>query len=118
MKGKQRLPQCLIVVVAFSLLWLGSRVGYSQDEQKGCSIVIEALDATSHLHVGDTRAVLEKTFTQDGGMAMNNQAVYVYRKCMYLKIDVKFRLADEREMSPRDTIISVSRLYVEAPVEN
>ena len=58
-----------------------------------------------------TRADLFKVFTTDGGLSSLALQTSVYRKCLYIKVDVKFSTSDHEEHE-NDRIISISQPYL------
>lgn len=68
------------------------------------------------------RADVEKNFKLDGGLQFFSKSFsttrYLYSKCAFIKIDVKFKAAAANEtgsLSPNDIVVSVSKLYLEYP---
>lgn len=87
-----------------------------------CAPIRQALDDSSHIKTGMTRAQVEKNFRHDGGLQFFSQSSsatrYVYLKCSFIKIDVKFKAAVVKEAgfsSPDDILVSVSKPYLEYP---
>ncbi len=69
-----------------------------------------------------TRADVEKNFRRDGGLQFFSKSSsttrYVYSKCAFIKIEVKFKAAIVNEAgfsSPNDTVVSVSKPYLKYP---
>lgn len=94
----------------------------AQQAQDSCALIRQALDDTSHIKAGTTRADVEKNFRIDGGLQSFSKSSsttrYDYLKCMFIKIDVTFKLPAEREpgsTSSTDIVISVSKPYLEYP---
>lgn len=90
--------------------------------QDSCALIRQALDDTSHIKAGMTRAEVEKNFQPDGGLQSFSESSsttrYVYLKCKFIKIEVKFKAAVVNEAgfsSPNDTVIIVSKPYLEYP---
>lgn len=101
---------CLaVVVVAFA---------QTQDDKKppGCGLVRGALYDALYLKPGMTRADIERNFITDGGAMRMTDGRYLYRRCHYIKIDVTFTLVRPKTISPEDTIVSVSKPYLEQPI--
>lgn len=87
-----------------------------------CSAVDQALESVAHIKKDATRAEVEKEFKQDGGLYSREQTIYIYKKCPAIKIRVTFSLDPEykgfADGSPKDTVQSVSKPYLEYPVKD
>jgi len=66
------------------------------------------------LHPGMRRSALNTLFLQDGGLQSIGEGRYDYRRCLSIKISVKFKLASNEER-PDDVIVEISRPYLENP---
>jgi hypothetical protein len=67
---------------------------------------------------GQTRKDLLKLFDYEGGLQSREENHFVYRKCPYIKVDVKFKVVGPAVMmefkgSPDDVITSTSKPYLE-----
>ena len=80
-----------------------------------CGVVEQALSAAKQIAAGKHRSDVERLFERDGGMQFPSTTRYSYSQCRLLHIDVEFdtKKNAERLFSPDDTVVSVSRLYVE-----
>jgi uncharacterized protein YecT (DUF1311 family) len=80
-------------------------------------LIREALKQISELRPGDSRMLLERNFEQDGGLQFARHSRYVLKKCQFIKVDVEFsgEGIDNRAALPSDTVVRVSRPYVEYP---
>jgi hypothetical protein len=90
----------------------------AQSPQDPAEFIQEAMKTVGDLKVGDTRAKLERDFRHDGGLEFSNQERYDYKKCLFIKIDVQFTHAQadtSHRLSPADTIVHVSKPYLEWP---
>ncbi len=88
------------------------------NQSSSCKMVQDALEASRDIKVGTTRRKLEENWSLDGGMEFRDEARYIYRKCGYIRVDVKFKLAapaDGIENLPDDAVIHVSRPYLAYP---
>jgi hypothetical protein len=82
--------------------------------------VLKSLKEMSEVKAGMTRGELLKVFGEEGGISTRTQRTYVYKKCRYFKVDVKFepvgnvweRLAE----SPEDKIVEISKPYIDYSV--
>ena len=110
----------LIVYVLFTCfaLSLPCFAQKPQDCGSQCKTVEQALVAVQDIKVGMTRNDLEKHFEMDGGFNFRGDTRYVFKGCSYLKITVEFILDPgvSRNFSPKDTVKSVSKLFVEYPI--
>jgi hypothetical protein len=73
--------------------------------------VEEALRSAESVKVGMTRADVLRVFTTEGGLSSPAWRTYVYRKCRYIKVDVKFSTSGHEEHE-NDRIISISQPYL------
>ena len=67
---------------------------------------------------GQTRKDLLKLFDYEGGLQSREANHFTYRKCLLIKVDVKFKAVGpatkiEFEGSPNDVITSISKPYLE-----
>ncbi|MGE5111403.1 MAG: hypothetical protein ACM3JB_11135 [Acidobacteriaceae bacterium] len=103
-------------LVVSSLLLAGFVFGQQERESPCCATVKDALVAASSIKPGMKRADLSKNFTEDGGLQFREEGRYLYRQCQYIQITVKFRsVAPSGNFSPQDTIIEVSKPYIQYP---
>ena len=85
----------------------------------------QVLKDVSSIQVGMTRAELLHVFTTEGGLSTRDAQQYVYRRCPYIKIIVRFRRpadagpdwsdAPDQDWTS-DIIESVSKPFLEYPV--
>jgi hypothetical protein len=80
----------------------------------------EALTQLQNVRVGMHRLDIERSFTQDGGMAFRDRTVYVFKKCPYIKVEVVFASdpAVEGRFSPNDEVVSISKLFIDYPAKD
>ena len=62
---------------------------------------------------GMTRADLLTVLTEEGGFSYPQQQTFVYRKCPYIKVDVRFAPASSQTFSSTDKIVEISRPYLD-----
>jgi hypothetical protein len=89
-----------------------------QTGQEPDGFIEQVLKTVGELKIGDTRAKLERDFTPDGGLQFGGTERYVYRKCPLIKIDVEFsrkKGSTWPNLSPEDTLTSISKPYLEYP---
>jgi hypothetical protein len=108
----------LIIVYGFVLV-LDSAPHQSRGSQLDtCGQVKQALDDSLQIQVGMTRREVEKQFKEDGGVTTREQTRYIYKKCMYIQIEIRFKLAaplNSLNFSPDDTVTTVSKPYLAYP---
>jgi hypothetical protein len=66
----------------------------------GCAWLQTTLKELYSVEVGQTRRDLFRVFEAEGGLYTREWGHFVYRGCPFIKVDVKFRLADP-EAAPR-----------------
>ena len=85
--------------------------------------VARSLKEMQTIKVGMTRAELMKVFTTEGGLSSALSRTYVYRECLYFKVDVEFKPVGRpvRDRSGRvalteakdDVIMKISKPYLD-----
>ncbi|MGC4013452.1 MAG: hypothetical protein QM755_02880 [Luteolibacter sp.] len=78
--------------------------------------VAEILKETIALKAGSKRIDLDPHFTTEGGISTASQRTYVSKRCPYIKIQVRFQPVNARKESPEDTILEVSKPFLEYAV--
>jgi hypothetical protein len=82
----------------------------------------ENLPELKSIKVGMTRGELLKVFMEEGGISTRTWQRYVYRKCGYVKVDVEFASASEKDDTPHgrpdDRITKISKPYLELATVN
>src|SRR5215469_17710005 len=101
---------CLLGVTA--IVRLEAQQAPSQIDREHTVWITGVLNATQTIKVGMTRSDLMKVFTTEGGVSTISQRTYVYRKCPYIKVDVKFAASNRNNELPTDKIVEVSRPYL------
>ena len=94
-----------------------------QKSQGPTEWIANSLKEIQKIKVGMTRADLLKVFTTEGGLSTGLTRTYVYRECLYIKVDVEFepvgrpaRDADGRVTlveSKDDVIRKISKPYLD-----
>ena len=84
------------------------------------ALIVDALKQVDELKPGTPRAVLEHGFEEDGGLQFAAHSRYVLKKCHFIKIDVEFSggAIENRAALPTDQVVTVSRPYLEYPVDD
>jgi hypothetical protein len=122
MKIRALLPCSFLLLVgisAFAQSEPTSPTHYDVPEGQDCSqAVTNVLSILDSVHPGNTRARVEQTFTEDGGIQTRSQTRYTFKQCHYIKINVEFSYTDNHpaDFSPDDKIVKISKPYIELPV--
>ncbi len=107
----------LIMIVAAITIFTGFQNGVSENQKCDCQFVGESLENISKIKVGMTRKDLSKFFGEEGGISTRTQKHYVYNKCMFIKVEVKFAAVGDAQNktveSVDDKIIEISKPYLE-----
>jgi len=98
----------------------------SQGSSAQIEWVARSLKEMQTIKVGMTRAELMKVFTAEGGLSTALSRTYVYRECLYFKVDVEFKPVGRpaRDRAGRvtlteandDVIMKISKPYLDWPV--
>jgi hypothetical protein len=80
-------------------------------------VILDAMNVVRGLKAGDTRAEVERNFVLDGGLNSNRESTYLFKGCCCIKIRVDFSLSpgSTSYFSTADTVIRVSKPYLECP---
>ncbi len=96
-----------------------AKTSNGQSQTPGCQCVTGALNDIGKIKVGMKRRDLDKMFSVDGGISSINPQRFVYEKCDFIKVEVKFRFVDNGNKFPKnnseDEIIEISKPYLEHP---
>ena len=117
MKSLVALAFFCVIFAAISLPQSGQKPQASGFDEEHTEWIATALRSIQAIKVGMTRSELMKVFTTEGGLefksATTSQRTYVYRKCPYIKVDVKLAISSPYEDLPTDKITELSRPYLE-----
>ena len=117
MKSLVALAFFCVIFAATSLPQSGQERQASAFDEGHTEWIATALRSIQAIKVGMTRSELMKVFTTEGGFefksATTSQRTYVYRKCPYIKVDVKLAISSPYEDLPTDKITELSRPYLE-----
>lgn len=102
----------ILLLSAVAVSQSQERIAESQVDPEHTQWVAAALSAIQTIKVGMTRADLTKVLTVEGGLSTTSQRTYVYPKCPYIKVDVKFAASSREQERPSDKIIEISRPYL------
>ena len=89
-----------------------ARISPSHINQEHTEWIAGALNSIQMLKIGMTRSDLMKVFMIEGGLSTTSQRTYVYRRCPYIKVDVKFAASSREKELPTDKIVEISRPYL------
>jgi hypothetical protein len=108
------LTGCAIAPSASSFAPSRGGADVDQDLTKRISAILTECQT---IKPGVTRAELLTVFTTEGGISNAKHRTFVYRRCPYIKVDVDFTLSNPKqnvlEERPRDTIIKISKPYLD-----
>ena len=92
----------------------------SEAELSHAEWLAKALGEMATIKAGMTREDLLEVFQEEGGLSTRTQRRYVYRGCLYIKVDVTFEPvgvpADKLAESPKDKIVTISKPFLEWPI--
>jgi hypothetical protein len=114
----------LTILAVFTTLFLHPGLAPCQSNSvtnSECAIVQRALEAYRAIKPGITRKEVEKNFKYDGGLNFRDHGRYTYGGCDYIKLEVTFEPAPDRSnsfSSPDDTVITVSKLFIDYPTKD
>jgi hypothetical protein len=87
-----------------------------QYAQERTAWIAKVMRQITKIKPGMTRKDLLGIFTTEGGLSNRFQRAYVYFECPYIKVDVRFKAANNEEdglkEDPDDVIESISRPYL------
>lgn len=90
----------------------------SQSPASNCQCIIDALSEIEKIKGATKRKDLDKIFSHDGGISSVTER-FVYKKCNFIKVEVKFKFIDKSnkfpKQNPEDEIIDISKPYLEHP---
>jgi hypothetical protein len=84
----------------------------SQIDPEHTAWIAGVLTAAQTIKVGMSRSDLTEVFTTEGGLSTTSQRTYVYRRCPYIKVDVKFAASSSEKELPTDKIVEISHPYL------
>jgi hypothetical protein len=110
----------LLLIFLFLFGCLGFS-GFTQTDEKqyektNCEFIAKSLDKIHTIKVGMRRRELLTVFETEGGISTRTQRQYVYKKCGYIKVKIKFEpdtKEDKFAESPNDKIIEISEPYLQ-----
>ncbi len=106
----------LTVIVAALTIFTNFQTYSSENQKCDCQFIEESLKDLSRIKVGMTREELLTFVETEGGISVRTQNHYVYKKCVYIKVAVKFEPVGNKKdhtESPNDKIIEISNPYLE-----
>ncbi|HXH70788.1 MAG TPA: hypothetical protein VNI60_10715 [Pyrinomonadaceae bacterium] len=108
----------VLIVSGIVLLFNFPKTSDGQSQTTSCKCVTDALAGIEKIKVGMKRRDLDKMFSVDGGISSITER-FVYEKCNFIKVEVKFKFVDKSDKfpkgNPEDEIIEISKPYLEHP---
>ncbi len=96
-----------------------AKTSSGQSQTASCQCVTDALSEVGKIKVGMKRKDLDKMFYIDGGVSTINPQRFVYEKCNFIKVEVKFKFVDNSNKFPKhnseDEVTEISKPYLEHP---
>lgn len=109
----------LTIIATTIMIFTSFKNRISENQKCDCRFIEESLKDISKIRVGMKRKDLDKIFSADGGISSINPQRFVYEKCGFIKVEVKFKFIDGDnkfpKYNPEDEIIEVSKPYLEHP---
>jgi len=111
----------ILTLIVLGTVFLSNCVKTSsgQNQTSNCQCVSDALSEIGKIEAGMKRKDLVKIFRNDGGISAINPQRFVYEKCNFIKVEVKFKSVDKSKEfpmgSPEDEINEISKPYLEHP---
>ena len=104
-----------LIILAASLS--SPAFGQTPTKQDHTEWIARSLKEMQTIKVGMTRADLLKVFVEEGGLSTRIWRRYVYRECLYIKVDVEFEpvgnTEDKLPERPTDKITKISKPFLE-----
>lgn len=120
----------IVALLLAACAWIGVAAGQKPAKPAAADQALtrsleQVLKDVSSIQSGMTRAEVLRVFTTEGGPSTRDDQQYVYRRCPYIKVIVKFRRpadadvdwggAPDEEWSG-DLIESISKPFLEYPI--
>ena len=90
-----------------------------QADKKDCEFIEKSMEEINTIKAGMKRKDLSRFFHQDGGISRMTEQRFVYDKCEFIKVDIKFSPAAKNGKTaadnPEDKILEISKPYLERP---
>ena len=107
----------LLVIAGAITIFTTNKVRSGESQKCDCQFIEESLRNTNKIKIGMTRKELLESFGEEGGISTRTQRNYVYNKCRYIKVEVKFSPVGNKQNkfveSLDDKIIEISKPYLE-----
>ena len=105
-----------MILAAMALPQSENEPSNSGSDEDHTEWIASALRSIQTIKIGMTRSELMEVFTTEGGLEFKNatasQRTYVYRRCPYIKVDVKLAISNPDDDSPTDRITEISQPYL------
>ncbi len=88
-------------------------------DKNDCEFIERSTEEIKTIKIGMKREDLNKIFRPDGGISGVTEQRFVYEKCQFIKVDVKFSPTSKNGKTavnnPEDKITEISKPYLESP---
>ncbi len=109
----------LIILSGIFAFYSFVNVENKQADKNECEFIEKSLEEIKMIKIRMKREDLNKIFRPDGGISGITEQRFVYEKCQFIKVDVKFSPIDKSNKlsanNPEDKIIEISKPYLERP---
>ena len=115
-----RIAKSLLCTAVALLLSLPGRVSAQTCEGSANDLFRKVMATIEGLKPGTQRTKLDLDFVHDGGLTFSGER-FVYRACTIIKIDVTFTYKNGHawpQASPEDTLSTISKPYLENPMND
>ena len=106
-----------LVLLTFSSTYSSSQ---SNKAENHTDWIFKSLEQMQTIQVGMSRKDLLKVFKEEGGLSTRTHRKYVYRECLYVKVEVEFEPVEAKEDRsteyPSDRIIRISKPFLERTI--
>ena len=120
-RASAKIKILLMILLLAECLTFSGFINFENKQVYGdnCEFIEKSMKEIETIKVGMKRKDLIKIFHQDGGVSAINQPRFVYEKCSFIKIDVKFEPVDKNKKfavdNSEDKIVEISKPYFEHP---
>ncbi len=105
----------LLILSGIFVFYIFVNTENKQADKKDCEFIEQSMEEIKTIKVGMKRKDLNRIFRQDGGISGMTEQRFVYEKCQFIKVDVKFEPIDKSnkfsDNNPEDKIIAISKPY-------
>jgi hypothetical protein len=109
--------RALLLLVCIVAALGSATLSTAQSEQTHSQLIEQRYREATSIKEGMTVADLQKVFTEDGGLQSPQSLRYIWKSCMWIKIDVEFEIPEgvirQYPPNPNLRIKKVSKPYLE-----